>query len=71
MKVVLVLAGVFIGVILARYGSSIWNVWAKALGEKSGRSNRQADIVALVRTFIVLSYFVTNGFIIAGVWRHW
>lgn len=71
MKVVFILAGIIIGVILTKYGSMMWNIWAKALGEKSGRSDRQADVVALVRTIIVLSYFITNGFIIAGVWRHW
>lgn len=59
------------GIIITKYGYRFWNIWAKALGEKSGRTDRQADIVALVRTIIVLSYFITNGFIIAGVWRHW
>lgn len=48
-----------------------WRVWAKALGEKSGRDDLEADRVALVRTLIVLFYVVTNFFIIAGVIRHW
>jgi len=67
----LVLLGIIIGIFLTIYGNRIWNIWAKALGEKSGRSDRQADTVAFVRTIIVISYFVTNGFIVAGVWRHW
>jgi hypothetical protein len=50
---------------------SLWRIWAKALGEKTGVTNREADIVALVRTFIVLGYLITNAFIIAGVIRHW
>ena len=49
----------------------LWRLWAKALGEKSGATDREADTVALVRTFIVLTYIVTNLFIIAGVIRHW
>ncbi len=48
-----------------------WRIWAKALGEKAGATKQEADIVALVRTLIVLSYIVTNCFIIAGVIRHW
>jgi hypothetical protein len=46
-------------------------LWAKALGEKTGATDQEADLVALVRTVIVLTYIVTNLFIIAGVIRHW
>lgn len=49
----------------------IWRIWAKALGEKAGATRQEADKVALVRTFIVLSYIITNCFIVAGVIRHW
>ena len=49
----------------------LWRIWAKALGEKSGSTDREADRIALIRTLIVLSYIVTNCFIIAGVIRHW
>lgn len=48
-----------------------WKVWAKALGEKAHQNDKFADRVAIIRTIIVLSYLVTNGFIIAGVIRHW
>jgi len=48
-----------------------WRIWAKALGEKSGTTDKEADRIACVRTVIVLSYMITNGFIIAGVLRHW
>lgn len=48
-----------------------WRIWAKALGEKAGATKQEADNVALIRTIIVLSYVVTNCFIIAGVIRHW
>ena len=49
----------------------LWRLWAKALGEKSGATDQEADTVALVRTLIVLTYLITNIFIIAGVIRHW
>ena len=49
----------------------MWRLWAKALGEKTGATNSEADRIALVRTVIVLIYLVTNLFIIAGVIRHW
>jgi len=48
-----------------------WRLWAKALGDKAGRHNREADTVALIRTAVVLIYVVTNLFIIAGIIRHW
>lgn len=49
----------------------VWKLWAKALGEKTGATDQEADKVALVRTGIVLTYVITNLFIIAGVIRHW
>jgi hypothetical protein len=49
----------------------LWRLWAKALGEKSGATDQEADLVALVRTLIVLTYIITNLFIVAGVIRHW
>jgi hypothetical protein len=49
----------------------LWRLWSKALGEKSGNTDGEADLVAIVRTIIVLSYFITNMFIVAGVIRHW
>ena len=49
----------------------MWRIWAKALGEKYGRSDREADIIAGIRTLIFISYLVTNCFIISGVIRHW
>lgn len=48
-----------------------WRLWAKALGEKTGNSDTEADTVAIIRTLVVLCYIVTNFFIIAGVVRHW
>jgi hypothetical protein len=49
----------------------MWRLWAKALGEKSGRDDAEANKIALIRTAILFVYVVTNLFIIAGVIRHW
>jgi hypothetical protein len=49
----------------------MWRLWAKALGEKSGTSNSEADKIAIIRTIIVFTYIATNCFIVAGVLRHW
>jgi len=49
----------------------MWKIWCKALGAKEGKSNREADAVAVIRTLILLGYMVTNCFIVAGVVRHW
>ncbi len=49
----------------------MWRIWAKALGEKSGVDDSEADVIAAIRTAIVLCYIVTNGFIVAGIIRHW
>ena len=51
--------------------SSAWRLWCYALGQKIGKTNKEADTVAIIRTFILVSYVVTNGFIISGVVRHW
>lgn len=48
-----------------------WRLWAKALGEKTGSTDQEADRIALIRTCIVLTYIITNCFIVAGVIRHW
>jgi len=48
-----------------------WRLWAKALGEKAGATDQEADRIALIRSAIVLCYIITNLFIVAGVIRHW
>jgi hypothetical protein len=49
----------------------MWRLWAKALGEKTGSNDKEADKVATIRTIIVACYIITNLFIIAGIIRHW
>jgi hypothetical protein len=49
----------------------LWRIWAKSLGEKSGSNDKEADLIALIRTLIVVCYIITNLVIVAGVVRHW
>lgn len=49
----------------------MWRLIAKALGEKSGASDSESDKIACIRLGIVLTYIITNCFIVAGVIRHW
>ena len=49
----------------------LWRIWAKALGDKSGTSDTEADKVAIIRTLIFTQLVVTNCFIVAGNIRHW
>ena len=51
--------------------NTFWRLWAKALGEKSGRTDSESDLIAVIRSVIILTYLVTNCFIVAGVIRHW
>ena len=50
---------------------SAWRVWAKALGDKSGKDDREADTIACIRTFILVCYMVTNVAIVSNAVRHW
>ena len=56
---------------LLRVVTKIWRIWAKALGEKAGNTDQEADRIACIRTLIVLIYVITNFFIVAGVIHHW
>ena len=57
--------------ILSKVVIKIWRIWAKALGEKAGNTDQEADRIACIRTIIVLIYVITNFFIVAGVIHHW
>lgn len=48
-----------------------FRIWAKALGEKASKHDREADKVAIIRTLIFASYLITNAVIVSGVVRHW
>ncbi len=49
----------------------MWRWWAKALGEKATKNDRESDHIAGIRTVIFFTYLLTNIFIVAGVIRHW
>lgn len=51
--------------------SDLWRLWAKALGQKATECDRESDVVAIIRTIVLVAYMVTNMFIVAGVIRHW
>lgn len=51
--------------------SKFWRIWCKALGTKEGNTDEEADKVAIIRTVILVSYFITNCAIVSGVIRHW
>ncbi len=50
---------------------SLWKVWCKALGEKSGTTDRQSDSIAFIRTLLVMQALVTNIFIVANILIGW
>lgn len=50
---------------------NLWRWWAKALGEKASKCDRESDRIALIRSFIFATYLITNCFIVAGVIRQW
>lgn len=49
----------------------MWRIWCKALGEKASECDKESDIIAIVRTFIFMTYLVTNVAIVANAVRHW
>jgi hypothetical protein len=55
----------------ANKNKSIWRWWAKSLGEKASKCDRESDKIAIIRTVIFATYLITNIFICAGVIRHW
>ena len=42
-----------------------------SLGEKASEDSREADLIAGMRSIIVLVNFITCFFIISGVVHHW
>jgi len=56
---------------LKKYKATAWRIIAKALGEKSGKTDSEADKIAFIRLLIMIQLITTNGFIIANAIRHW
>ena len=52
--------------------NKVWRVWKYALGSfEDTKTARYDNTVCIIRSFILLTYLVTNCFIIGGVIRHW
>ena len=49
----------------------LWRLWAMSLGEKASDDSREADLVAIIRSIVVLVNFITCFVIISGVIHHW
>ena len=45
-----------------------WRIWAKALGEKASKDNKEADKVAILRTCFVVLTVITEVHIILNFW---
>ena len=54
-----------------KQNKTVWRLIAKSLGEKSGKNNKEADKIALIRLLGFLSILITNSFIVANALRHW
>ena len=50
---------------------NIWRLWAQALGEKTGDSNKEADAVARFRTLLILQGVITNILISINILISW
>lgn len=49
----------------------LWRLWAKSLGEKAGTTDSEANMIALIRTLVVLVNFITCFFIMINVVHTW
>ncbi len=49
---------------------NLWRLWSKAVGEKTDPNN-EADIVAFIRTVIILQAIICNLFIVANIIKNW
>ena len=56
---------------MKKNNNTIFHIIAKSLGEKSGKTDQEADKVAIVRLIMFLSILITNSFIVANALRHW
>jgi hypothetical protein len=44
----------------------MWKLWCKALGEKATSNDKEADKIALIRSFLIIQSIITNIVIIAN-----
>jgi hypothetical protein len=48
---------------------TLFRIIAKSLGEKSGKDDKEADKIALIRLLMFISIFITNMFIVFNAVR--
>ena len=48
---------------------TLFRIIAKSLGEKAGKSDEEADKIALIRLLMFISIFITNMFIVFNAVR--
>lgn len=48
-----------------------WRLWAKALGEKTGATDKEADIIAAIRTVPVIMFIITDILIVVNIFHNW
>jgi hypothetical protein len=49
--------------------NTLWRLISKSLGEKSGKDDKEADKIALIRLLMFISIFITNMFIVFNAVR--
>jgi len=49
--------------------NTLWRLIAKSLGEKSGKDDKEADKIAIIRLLMFLSILITNCFIVFNTVR--
>jgi hypothetical protein len=54
---------------MKKKSETLWRLISKSLGEKSGKDNKEADKIAIIRLLMFLSIFITNNFIIFNAIR--
>lgn len=47
-----------------------WRYWAKAIGPKEFKNDKQSDVVAVIRTVWILLHLVTCLAIITNAWAN-
>ena len=52
-----------------KQNKTVWRLIAKSLGEKSGKNNKEADKIAIIRLLGFLSILFTNSFIVFNAVR--
>ena len=48
-----------------------WRLLAKAIGDKAGNTDKEADVVAIIRLLLILLTVATEVAIISGIIKHW